>query len=494
MRILYLDLDTLRPDHLGCYGYHRNTSPNMDRMAREGLCFTNYYASDAPCLPSRAALISGRLGIHNNVINHGGTQADRLPDGKQRGFRDSLACGGSLVNVIRDAGLHTCYIGGFAERHSAYWFYAGFHEIRDTAKGGMESAEDVTPSALEWIENNAGKDNWYLHVNYWDPHTPYRAPEGFGNPFKDDPLPEWLTEEVRREHWKKVGPHGAQDVGMFDKFNNPKFPRHPADLPDMLAVRKMMDGYDCGIRHMDDHIGRLFDALEAKGALDDLVVIISSDHGENMGELGIYGEHGTADNITCRIPMIIRWPDVVAPGGVDRGFHYNLDLVPTLADMLKRPIKSHWDGNSFADSLMSGADTGREQLVLSQCCHVCQRSVRWDNWIYIRTYHDGFHLFPREQLYNLAEDPHEQRDLATSRPDLCREGAWRLMNWHDEMMASMPGDRVVDPMQTVLAEGGPFHARGQLCGYAKRLEATGRGYAIEELKKRHPGEFTYKKE
>jgi hypothetical protein len=148
MRILYLDLDTLRPDHLGCYGYHRPTSPNLDWIASQGVRFDNYYCSDAPCLPSRAALISGRFGIHNGVINHGGVCADRPPDGSDRSFRDSFAGGGSLFNVLRDAGLRTAYVGGFGERHSAYWWYAGFHEVFDTARGGMESAEEVTPAAL----------------------------------------------------------------------------------------------------------------------------------------------------------------------------------------------------------------------------------------------------------------------------------------------------------------------------------------------------------
>ncbi len=489
MRILYLDLDTLRPDHLGCYGYHRNTSPNIDRIAAEGMRFDNFYASDAPCLPSRAAMMTGRFGIHSGVINHGGTCADRPPDGPGRGFRDSLASGGNLVNVLRDAGLHTCYIGGFGERHSAYWYYAGFHEIHDTAMGGMESAEDVTPTVLDWIDRNASEDDWYLHVNYWDPHTPYRAPESEGNPFEKEPLPEWLTEEVRREHWKHIGPHGARDIAMYDNSTNPAYPRQPGELPDMDAVRAMFDGYDCGIWHMDRHIGRLLDALRARDALDDLVIIVSSDHGENMGELGIYGEHGTADHITCRIPMIIRWPGAVAAGQVDRGLHYNLDILPTLATMLNRPAMPHWDGESFAATLTDGRDTGRRQLVLSQCCHVCQRSVRWDDWIYIRTYHDGYHLYPREQLYNLADDSHEQHNLAESRAEVCREGAWRLMNWHDEMMASMPGGRVADPMRIVLDEGGPFHARGRLREYIERLRKTGREYGIEELRRRHPGEF-----
>ena len=77
MRVLFVDIDTLRPDHMGAYGYHRNTTPNMDRVAAEGMRFDRVYCSDAPCLPSRAALISGQFGIHNGAVGHGGTAADR---------------------------------------------------------------------------------------------------------------------------------------------------------------------------------------------------------------------------------------------------------------------------------------------------------------------------------------------------------------------------------------------------------------------------------
>ncbi|MGC8890948.1 MAG: sulfatase-like hydrolase/transferase, partial [bacterium] len=68
MRILYLDIDTLRADHLSCYGYHRETSPNIDAVAREGIRFNRFYASDTPCMPSRAALFTGRFGIHNGIV------------------------------------------------------------------------------------------------------------------------------------------------------------------------------------------------------------------------------------------------------------------------------------------------------------------------------------------------------------------------------------------------------------------------------------------
>lgn len=484
MRILYLDLDTLRPDHLGCYGYHRDTSPNIDAVAAQGSRFDNYYCSDAPCLPSRTALMTGKHGIHSGVVNHSGTAADVRLEGPSRRFGDRLRSE-SLPAALRQAGLKTVSVSPFAERHSSWTFYAGFSEMHNTGKGGMESAEEVTPTALKWIEHNASEDNWFLQLNYWDPHTPYRAPADFGNPFDAEPLPEWLTQEVLDRQRQMVGPHKPREVNMYNANTNPKYPRFPGELRDMDDVRMMIDGYDCGIRYMDDHIGRIFDALREQGVMDDLIVIISSDHGENMGELGIWGEHGTADHITCRIPMIVRWPGMQA-GHVDNGLHYNLDLAPTLSDLLGREPKPSWDGQSYAAALRTGEDCGRDYLVVGQCAHVCQRGVRWDDWMYVRTYHDGFHLFDEEQLFNIESDPHEQNNLATDRPEVCREATGKLEAWHKEMMSTMDGGE--DPLQTVLREG-PCHASGQLKEYCKYLEATDRGWAIEELKRRHPREF-----
>ncbi len=489
MRILMLDLDTLRPDHLGCYGYHRNTSPNIDAVARQGVRFNQYYCPDAPCLPSRAALVTGAFGIHSGVVGHGGTAADLRLVGRERSFRDALGGGQSLWVMLAQAGLKTVSISPFAERHSAWWFNAGFREMHNTGQGGMESAEHVTPTALRWVEQNAQQDNWFLHINYWDPHTPYRAPAEFGNPFANEPLPAWITEEVLAEHLKHVGPHSAHEINMFNAKEDPKFPRHPGALRNMADVRRMMDGYDCGIRYMDGHIGQLFEGLKKAGVWDDLAIIITADHGENMGELGIYGEHATADVATCRIPMIIRWPGMAA-GKVCDGLRANLDLAPTLAELLNRRRHPLWQGESYANALRTGQDTGRDDLVISQCAHVCQRSIRFGPWLYMRTYHDGYHLFPQEMLYNTVDDPHLQRDLAAARPEVVREGAARLLRWHDEMMRTMPHGYTVDPLDTVMAEGGPLHARGRLAGYCEQLQATGRGWAIEELKRRHPGEFT----
>lgn len=478
MKILFVDIDTLRPDHMGCYGYHRNTTPNFDSIAREGLRFDNYYCSDAPCLPSRAALITGMFGIHNGVVGHGGTAADKRLYGMNRDFRDADDMN-NFNNIFRKAGMYTASISTFPERHSAWWFNSGFNEMHNVGKGGMESGEEVLPVALDWIDRNACKDNWFLHVHLWDPHTPYRAPESYKNPFENDPLPSWLTQDVLSKHMKHVGPHSVNELYMYDDRELPQFPRAPGRANDMEGLRKIIDGYDCGVSHADYIMGKIFDSLREKGIFDEVAIIITSDHGENLGELGIYSEHGTADHATCRIPMIIKWPGGRA--GVDSELHYNLDLCPTMADLLGVHKYPGWDGSSYSDTVMKGEACGWDYLVVSQMAHVCQRSVRFGNWLYMRTYHDGFHLFPKEMLYDLSADVYEQEDLSQQRPEICAQGARLLLDWHDKMMKE--SDSQIDPLWTVIHEGGPHHAKlSELDAYLDRLEKTGRKEGADKLR------------
>lgn len=481
MKVLMIDIDTLRPDHMSCYGYGRQTTPHMDKVAAEGMRFTNYYCSDAPCLPSRAALVTGMFGIHNGAVGHGGTAADVRLCGEKRSFHSPVD-DGNLHNIFRRAGFHTASVSTFAERHSAFWFLAGFHESINVGFGGMESGELVLPEALSWLERNKDRENWFLHIHLWDPHTPYRAPAFFGEPFAESPLPDpWIDEAVLEQHLSHTGPHSINEINMYNDATSPQYPRQLGKGETLSDVKKILDGYDTGILYADHLVGQVLETLRQQGVYEDTAVIITSDHGETIGELGIYSEHGTADYATCRIPMIIRWPGCAS--GVDEGLHYNIDLCPTLAELLGVKKAPHWDGSSFAPVLKEGADCGRELLVLSQMAHVCQRSVRWGEYLYMRTYHDGFHLFPKEMLFNIAEDPHEQNNLAQEQRELCDYAAARLLDWQDEMLQD---GTVTDPLWTVLREGGPFHSHISLLpAYLERLEKTGRSEGATRLREEY---------
>ncbi len=487
MRFLYVDIDTLRADHLGCAGYHRNTTPNIDALAADGVHFTNVYASDVPCLPSRTALITGMFGIRNGVANHGGQAADLASEGRRRGFFSRTAVR-SWASAFYLAGWHTASISSFPFRHSAAWWNHGFMEAMNLMRGmGGERADQVLPGALDWLDRRGRADDWFLHVHLWDPHTPYNTPAGFGNPFAGDPLPGWLTDEVRAAHWDLAGPHSAQEPWGFspDEWGDPP-PRQPWNAASMGDLKAIVDGYDVGVRYADDAVGTILDKLADLGVLDDTAVLVSSDHGEAFGELGVYADHQAADEATCHIPAVLRWPGL-APR-VDTGLHYHLDVAATVVDLAGIPVPEHrWDGRSLRAGLEAGEPSGRDHLVLTQGAWSCQRGVRWGDHLYLRTWHDGFHPhWAEEMLFDVAADPHEQHDLAADRADLTAEATGLLADWTADGLARSLADR--DPLETVLDEGGPFHTRGHLAVYCDRLRATGRAHWADELERRHPGE------
>jgi arylsulfatase A-like enzyme len=480
MRLIYFDVDTLRPDHLGCYGYRRPTSPVIDGLAATGVSFTNCHASDTPCLPSRSALSTGQFGIRNGAVNHGGPATDLFPEGERRGFR-TRAAAHSWMAPLRDLGLWTTSISTFAERHSAYHFDAGFNECINLGTRGLETAEQVAAVARDWLARNGSRDDWFLHVHLWDPHTPYRTPASFGDPFDDDPLPGWLTEDVRAAHWLLPGPHSAQELAGFgprDVWD--RYPRQPLQAASIDDVRRVYNGYDTGVRYADDQIGRVLEVVDDLGLTDGTAVMVSADHGENLGELGIYCDHQTADQITTRVPFVLSWPGgsggsggSITPGTVDTGFHYQFDIMATVLELAGAEVPARWDGRPFAADLVAGTPTGRDHLILSHGAWTAQRAVRFDRWICIRTYHDAFHGFPDVQLFDLEADPYEQHDVASDHPDVVEHAMARLADWGSDALARSPSG--VDPLWTVLTGGGPWHSRVDVPWYLERLRSTGRG-------------------
>ena len=322
-------------------------------------------------------------------------------------------------------------------------------------------------------------------MHLWDPHTPYRAPAEFGNPFENDDFFDWLwiDEKALARHQQVYGPHTTHELNMFNDKETPALPRNPGKITDMNGIRRVIDGYDCGVAYADYCLGQIVEKLKELGIYEETAIILTADHGENFGELGMYAEHGTADRPCCNIPFIIRWPGYQS-GTVDNEFHYSLDFLPTACDLLNVEKNEDWDGISFAETLKEGKPLGRDSLVLSQMAHVCQRSARFGDWLYIRTVHDGFHNWDSEMLFNLKEDPWEQHDVKEAYPEICRQGAKIILDWIDENMKKNRSQ--VDPMWTVYHEGGPFHAHeSSLHTYEERLRSTGRDTEADNLLHRH---------
>ena len=252
-------------------------------------------------------------------------------------------------------GVWTASISTFAERHSAYHFDAGFNECYNLGRGNG----DGRPGGCgrpRLADQNAHRDSWFLHVHMWDPHTPYRTPASFGEPFADRPIPPWLTEDVRQSTGSCPGPTrprrwpASGRATVWDAW-----PRQPQQAADMDDVRRIFDGYDTGVRFADHQVGRGPRGGRAMGLAGEKGVMVSADHGENLGELGIYCDHQTADEYTTHLPVVLRWPGLEI--GADRsrpGFHYQIDVMATVLELFGAEVPERWDGMSFAPALLAG--------------------------------------------------------------------------------------------------------------------------------------------
>lgn len=500
MRVLYVDVDSLRPDHLGCYGYDRETSPTIDRLASEGRRFTNYYAADVPCLPSRTGLFLSRFGFHTGVINHGGLNADPRRHGLRRGFGypDRFR---SWMAVLANDGFHTASISPFPSRHDAWQVLEGVTDFTDPGDSTAHAGE-IYPHVENWLNQHGSTDNWFLHVNFWDPHTMYNTPIEYGNTFENDEPPGWLTQDMLDEQNKTYGPHSAFSPpgSIAHPTDTTSYPRMPDRIETLEDFSRWIDGYDIGVRFMDDHIGKLVELLRDLEIFDETLMIVSGDHGENLGELNVYGDHQTADEYTCHVPLIVHGP-AIAPG-VDRDFHYQVDLAPTICDRVEIDTPDGWDGRSFVGSLTEGASNdGREYIVASQGAWACQRGVRWDDWYLLRTYDDGMkEALSDVMLFDLTSDPHQTTNLAEERPEIVSAGLSRLQRWLDERLQESATGRnggnprapggVTDPMWNVIREGGPWHARTFVDDYVAHLEDVGRDELARMIESKYGGLHT----
>lgn len=479
MRVLYLDIDSLRPDHLGCYGYHRNTSPTIDALAARGVRFENLYASDTPCLPSRTAFFLGRPGTVTGVVNHGGEFADLAP-AKDRSFRSEAGMD-ALAVLLRQAGMRTCSISPFPNRHTAYQVWYGFDETHDTGKGGMENADEMFVPVERWLRVNGQGDGWFLHVNFWDPHTPYDTPEDFGNPFEGEDIEPWITEDLLAAQNESYGPHSATEVPGYDDRLPAAWRMGVGRIRNREEAKRHLDGYDAGIRYADLYVSRILDLLSELGILEETAIVVSADHGESQGEQNVWGDHQTADQSTNRLPLVMVWPgrtEALAGRSFD-GLHYHFDLAATFVEWLGGRLPERHQGVPLTGTLAGGP--GRDRLVLSHGAWSCQRSVRWDRYLLCRTYHTGLKDLPALALFDLADDPHETRNLASTRPDLVGEGMAMLDDW---LGAQMPLAPRGDPLWGVIQEGGPLHANersAEWVRYLDRLRATGRAHHAEAV-------------
>lgn len=450
MRIIYFDIDCLRPDHLGCYGYGRPTSPTIDGIAAEGIRFSNYYCASSPCLPSRTCLMSGRFGIRNGVISNHGAGAQFHIDTKAYGGpkKENEA----FPRQLKANGFDPICFSNFADRHNAMWFMRGWSEFHTpNLKGGAETAEEVNQKVLPWLKTNATRENYYLHINYWDTHRVYKMDASWADRFEGHPVSQqWPDEETIATHQGVTGRFTAQR--QF-KDNKSWAPLMPGAVNNRKDFEKMITAYDASIAHVDHHIRQVLDELDRQGVLDDAVIIFSADHGDAFGEHGIYSDHVCVDECIHRIPLIIRWPNRTKPNTNSNAFMYNVDYAPTICDMLDMPIPEDWDGKSYRANVEGKAGEDRDFLVWDSGLYAVQRAVRTKTHLYIKTYDaEQYNNRQPEELYDMADDPYQSTNIAGEHPDILADCRQKMEAWVERQ--KQKPNWVSDPIDRVLEERG----------------------------------------
>lgn len=423
MKTIFLSLDTLRADRLGALGHRRGLTPNLDRIAGGGALFTQVIASDIPTQPSHTAIFTGRFGASSGIVSHFHPPAmldEAVP---------------WLPSLMQSAGRPTAAVDHLFAMKA--WFIRGYDDYMAPTGRSRAPASVVLSMALPWLEDHAN-DDFFLFLHFWDAHIPYLPP---------DPYRTLYTAESSR--WV--------DADLEDKLRaRPSYPLFKRNLYDHLdAVPNLdyiADLYDAEVAYLDAEIGQLFGHLEHLGILDDTLVVIFGDHGENMTEHDAWFDHAGLYDSVVHVPLILRWPGHVPEVRVDQLVSL-VDVMPTTLELCGMDPVEGIDGRSLL-AVMENRSRHREEVMLSECTWQAKRGVRTQRWKYITTYDPG--IYPRSgaELYDLANDPAEQCDVSEARPDVVAELQGRLDTWLAERLA---GRR--DPMAEVVEAGLPAVAR-----------------------------------
>ena len=423
MKVIYIDIDSLRPDRLGVYGYHRPTSPNIDRIAKEGVRFTRCYTSDSPCMPSRSAAISGRFGIRNGVVTHGDsalTQMGNIP---------------TLPEVLRENGVKASVISTFG-RHPSPWFYVGWQEYRDPIGWRFQQtpAWKINESVISWLDDNAN-DDFFLWVHYWDPHAVYDSPKSLVNFMGEHSLPVDVTPEMIESHQNDHFWHCAKMMGIYshDDYAN------------------MINEYDAEVRYVDYYVGQLVDELDRRGILDETMIIVASDHGEGLGENGVYVEHWSTNETVNRIPLIVKFPHSQASGSVSSSFVYQLDIPATVCEAFHIQPPMEWDSQSLFPFTKQTDLEKRSHVVVGHGLYTAQRSVVTKEWKLTRTMNGGEWKYPALQLFHLPSDPFEHNNVVLDNTDVVNRLNAHLTDWEYKFRPEVG----IDPLVMVSHDGPP---------------------------------------
>jgi len=445
--IIFIIIDAVRARNVGAYGYDKPTTPNIDKIAQQGVLFRNAYSCTNYTGSSLPSIFSGIYPPGHGILHHGGS----LGDEEAKAFIQSGIK--LLPEILQPEGYSTIALDWLGRWHRrGYDYYSGTADIklvrpinrvlkaiaphksllslsaglvllRRMILSPTYAAEFTTDRAIGRIKENRKKP-FFLFIHYWDVHQGYTVPKRYSRPFRDMNYSEipHHTEKVRGLY--SISDKGLRSVGM--KL-----------LSRTKTVREQTAEYDGAITYVDGEIGRLLEALKEYGIADQTLLIITSDHGESLTEHGIYFDHHGLYEVSIHVPLIMRYPGVLPAGKAVEGFIQHTDLVPTILDLvdIKHP-QEDFDGESLMPLIHEGKEL-RSSVYVEEAYAERKMAVRTKKYEYIKapTKEDALcRLCNRihggvEELYDLESDPEQNHNLVEDKPETAKQLQNLLTEW-----------------------------------------------------------------
>lgn len=420
--VLLISIDTLRADRLGCYGYPRGTSPNLDTLAMESVRFAQAIAPAPWTTPSHMTLMTS-LHPSSHGVNRSFDELSAAPDGRGR-FRVLSPSDVTMAEVLRENGYATFAITGGGTMAAELGFGQGFDEFTIVSKG--------QPMARAWTQlqaslDRAGSRPFFLFFHTFEVHAPY-SHEEVGTMF--------LHEEQR-----------ARMMETIEASDTPTDAQRSFLASQGLLNREVTSAlYDGGIRFVDTFLGRLFENLRERGLHENTIIVVLSDHGEAFGEHDaerFFDAHcDTQYEELTRVPLLVRHPPLRGRSSVVQRQVGLIDVFPTILDLLELEAPPQLQGRSL-EALLAG-DSGQPSWIVSEatCFGPSVKAWRGDRFKYIATFELGENgersFIPgrllSEELFDLREDPGETTDLSGLRSDLTGRSRAKLRR-HFETLA-----------------------------------------------------------
>jgi len=406
LNVLLITVDSLRADHLGCYGYRHDTTPNIDALASDGALAEQFFCSAIPTHPSYTTLYTGQHAIKHKIVAHAGTNVLS----REAPF---------LSELFMEAGYTTCAADNLMRARP--WFGRGYEFYIDSSIRRPlvvnVNCEDINARIIPWLRGHA-MEPFFLFLHYWDPHYPFTPPRSYRHLFYEGNDPTDPNNHTLDPWWD-------HPFGMIARDTWLRTPDGPITDPDYVISL-----YDQEIRYLDDHLPKILDTLDDLGLTENTLVLLLADHGESMIEHGIFFEHHGLYDCVLHIPMIARLPGRIPKGLRISKILQMQDVAPTLLDAAGLPIPSEMDGRSFWPILIGETKEGAYDRVISlESSWMSKWSLRTDRNKLILSRVQDFYGKPMRELYDLEQDPAEEYNLAKEQPELLQDMEKELEGW-----------------------------------------------------------------